>query len=117
MVPAGFLGSDPKGRATMKQCLAAYLAAAALAGTVIPLDAQSPAVQNLRCEYLVNPLGIDVAKPRLSWVLTPGPRGRQQTAYQILVASSPEILQKDRGDRWDSGKVTSRQLSNVGYDG
>jgi alpha-L-rhamnosidase len=24
-------------------------------------------VQNLRCEYLENPLGIDVAKPRLSW--------------------------------------------------
>ena len=27
-------------------------------------------VENLRCEYLANPLGLDAANPRLSWILT-----------------------------------------------
>lgn len=102
----------------MKRYLTIYLTGAALAGALIPLHAQTGlTVQNLRCEYLVNPLGIDVVKPRLSWVLASGPRGRQQTAYQILVASSPEILQKNRGDRWDTGRVASTQTANVAYEG
>ena len=45
------------------------------------------ATGNLRCEYLVNPLGIDAGSPRLSWVLSSRQRGESQTAYQILVAS------------------------------
>ena len=71
----------------------------------------------MRCEYLVNPLGIDVEKPRLSWQLTPGPRGRQQSAYHVLVASSLENLQKNRGDLWDSGKTASGNTTFVEYAG
>ena len=74
-------------------------------------------VADLTCEYLVNPLGIDVEKPRLSWVLSPGPRGQRQTAYRVMVASSPENLQNDRGDLWDSGKVVSDQSTFVVYAG
>ena len=43
-------------------------------------------VKKLRCEYAVNPLGIDVVKPRLSWVLQSNQRGQKQNAYRILVA-------------------------------
>ena len=67
-------------------------------------------VTSLRCEYRVNPLGIDVPQPRLSWVVeatNPDERGQRQTAYQILVASSRENLDKDIGDLWDTGKVNS----------
>ncbi len=71
----------------------------------------------LTCEYLVNPLGIDVARPRLSWLLSPGARGRAQTAYRVLVASSSENLSKDRGDVWDSGRVNSTQSTWVEYGG
>jgi len=74
----------------------------------------------LRCEYLVNPLGIDSTKPRLDWTLQandPSARGLKQTAYQILVASSPDILAKDQGDRWDSGKVASDQTTFIEYAG
>jgi alpha-L-rhamnosidase len=40
------------------------------ASLLLPLTAiHAVEVQNLRCEYLENPLGIDVAKPRLSWKL------------------------------------------------
>ena len=63
-------------------------------------------VTNLRCEYLNNPLGIDVPKPRLSWeIVISDQRGVRETVYQVLVASTPELLAKDKGDLWDSGKV------------
>ena len=71
----------------------------------------------LRCEYLDNPPGIDVVAPRLSWVLESGERGARQSAYQILVASDPESLAQDMGDRWDSGKVASDQSVHVAYAG
>ena len=49
----------------------------------------------LQCEYLGNPIGLDVTHPRLSWQLTPittKARGFRQTAYQILVSSSQNKL-------------------------
>jgi alpha-L-rhamnosidase len=73
--------------------------------------------QELRCEYLINPLGIDVERPRLSWILSPASVIRGQSAYRVLVASSPDILQKDQGDLWDSGRVTSAQSTWVEYSG
>ena len=74
-------------------------------------------VQGLRCEYLSNPLGIDVQKPRLSWLLNPAANVRGQSAYRILVASTSEILKKDRGDLWDSGRVVSAQTVWIEYGG
>ncbi|TBN02920.1 hypothetical protein EYD45_10210 [Hyunsoonleella flava] len=76
-------------------------------------------VEDLRCEYRVNPLGIDNTAPRLSWKLTQeNPvRGQKQTAYQILVASSLENLESNTGDTWDSGKVNSDQSVNTTYKG
>ncbi len=78
--------------------------------------------RQLRCEYLADPLGIDAAKPRLSWVLEEGSqkaevRGQKQTACQVLVASTPELLAQDRGDLWDSGKVATDQSIQVEYGG
>src|SRR3989339_502441 len=64
----------------------------------------------LQCEYLTNPLGIDTNVPRLSWEFasdTNFTRGTRQTVYQVIVASSEALLIKDKGDLWDSGKVTS----------
>jgi hypothetical protein len=77
---------------------------------------------NLRCEYRENPLGIDVAKPRLSWVIEDQDprsevRGLKQTAYQVLVASSEGLLAKDQGDLWDSGKVASDRSVAIPYGG
>ncbi len=54
-------------------------------------------VRELRCEYLRDPLGIDAAAPRLSWVLESDQRGQRQTAYQVLVASSPDLLAQGAG--------------------
>ena len=74
----------------------------------------------LRCEYLLDPLGIGETKPRLSWLLTApagAPRNLNQVSYHILVASSPEILARDQGDLWDSGEVRSRETTGVVYGG
>ncbi len=74
-------------------------------------------VASLRCEYLNDPLGIDVPTPRLSWVLASEARGARQSAWQVLVASTPELLAMDKGDLWDSGKVTTDHSNQVPYDG
>ena len=73
--------------------------------------------QNLRCEYRVDPHGIDVVRPRLSWIVQSGRRGQAQTAYRILVARTPKLLGQDTGDLWDSGKVTSARSIQIVYDG
>lgn len=74
-------------------------------------------VESLRCEYLKNPAAIDAVQPRLSWILSSNRRGVKQTAYQLLVASSRDLLAKGQGDLWDSGKVASEQNAQVSYAG
>ena len=101
--------------------MAAVLFAALALLACLP-SAPAADLTNLRCEYLANPLGIDVEKPRLSWVIEVGgrrtdDRGQKQTAYQVLVASTLERLAKDQGDLWDSGKVASDQSIQVEYAG
>ena len=53
---------------------------------------------HLRCEYLVNPLGIDELAPRLSWQLATSRRGARQTHYRVRVASSPAKLARGEAD-------------------
>lgn len=74
-------------------------------------------VEYLRCEYRVDPLAVESAHPRLSWEMHDARRGAKQTAYQVLVASSPDKLAADQGDLWDSGKVVSDQSIHVAYAG
>ena len=74
-------------------------------------------LNNLRCEYHNNPLGIDITSPRLSWITQSEKRGWKQSAYQILVASSQENLDQDRGDLWDSGKTQAGQSIQIPYAG
>lgn len=81
------------------------------------LSAQDCRPQHLRCEYRVNPLGIDQREPRLSWIVVSSQRGAEQTAYQIRVASSQEKLDRDVGDLWDTGKVDSDETACVVYEG
>jgi hypothetical protein len=77
--------------------------------------ALSPAY--LRCDYVINPLGVDSPNPRLFWTVESKERGQKQTAYQILVASSPALLKQDQGDLWDSGKVASDETTQIPYAG
>jgi len=74
-------------------------------------------VTNLRCEYQVNPIGLDIEKPRFFWQINDPSRGASQTAYQILVSSSAKKSDNDEADIWNSGKVESDQSSHVIYGG
>lgn len=62
-------------------------------------------------------MGIDAPTLRLAWHIESDQRGAYQTAYRILVASSPETLSRDRADIWDSGKIASEQSIHVPYSG
>lgn len=74
-------------------------------------------VKELKCEYLTNPLGIDVSHPRLSWKLESTINGQKQTAYQILVASTKENLEANTGDLWNTEIVNSEQSLHINYAG
>ena len=63
-----------------------------------------------KCEYGENPISVDVMHPRLSWQLQSRADGQIQTAFQILAAGHPDTLKKNRGDLWDSGKITSNNM-------
>jgi alpha-L-rhamnosidase len=75
------------------------------------------ALTHLRCEYLVNPLGLDELAPRLSWQLATARRGARQTHYRLRVASSPAKLARGEADRWDSGRVASDRTTHIAYAG
>jgi alpha-L-rhamnosidase len=82
----------------------------------------APAIRpaQLRCEYRVNPQGVDTAEPRLSWILTavnPKARGLRQNAYHILVASTEAKLSANTGDLWDTGMVESSESIHIAYRG
>lgn len=70
-------------------------------------------VYDLSCEYKVNPLGIDVKKPRLSWKLHSEYRSVFQVAYQVQVSldsNFEEIL-------WDTTRIDSEQSLHIIYEG
>lgn len=70
-------------------------------------------IYDLRCEYLNNPEGVDVDNPRFYWKLKSKEQGQLQTAYRIIVASSPGQLAKNMGDVYDSKRVKSSTNTHV----
>ncbi|WP_166461123.1 family 78 glycoside hydrolase catalytic domain [Flavicella sediminum] len=71
----------------------------------------------LTVEYIREPSKVFIVdeKPEFGW-LVPSV-AISQTAYQIIVASSEELLKKNKGDVWDSKKVLTNNSSNVSYSG
>jgi alpha-L-rhamnosidase len=72
---------------------------------------------DLRCNYLVNPIGIDSSKPHLSWRNDSGERNWRQAAFRILVATSLELLESGKPDVWDSGRVASADSVGIPFGG
>lgn len=86
----------------MKQ-LALWTACLLLAGNMYAAAPLQPA--KLTCEYIQNPLGIDIAQPRFSWTFTASARNQMQSAYELEVGE------------WRSGKISSSQSVHVEYNG
>lgn len=74
-------------------------------------------VIDLKCENRIKPLGIDARNPKLSWTFNSKQHNQTQTAYQIQVSSSENVLDQYKGDVWDSGKIKSNQNIQVSYKG
>lgn len=70
-------------------------------------------IENLRTEYLTNPLGLDETAPRFSWSLESDERGAKQITYRIQVSSTSD----GTPDLWDSGIVESSDTTNIVYGG
>ncbi len=75
------------------------------------------AVVDLKCEHLINPMGIDAKTPRLSWKLKATGNNIKQKAYRILAASDREKLEENNGNLWDSDTIYSDQSIQINYEG
>lgn len=74
-------------------------------------------IEDIRCENQQNPLGIDKLQPSFNWKINGDQRGIFQTAYQIMVASSIDLLNNNNPDLWDSKKTLSGQNTFIPYSG
>jgi alpha-L-rhamnosidase len=72
-------------------------------------------VEDLRCEYLKNPLAIDNATPHFSWEMVSDRNGAHSTAYQILVATDLCKLNEKHADLWNSGVVSESSSNGILY--
>src|SRR5262245_55635595 len=98
----------------MRKLVMTVLTAAVTSGV---LAASQCKPTDLRCDYQVNPLSVDSARPILSWKLDDARTGARQTAYHVMVASTKERLSSGKADLWDSGKTDSDQSVGVIYAG
>jgi len=89
----------------------------AFAVIVMLASDSSAAPVHLRCEYLENPLRVDMASPHLSWQSDNIERNWRQAAYEILVSSNHEGLRAGKADVWDSGKINSAESVGIAYAG
>jgi alpha-L-rhamnosidase len=94
-------------------------ASAAVIATLcaMPIGNARDQVTDLRVEYLPNPIGIDVPRPRFFWVMASSRRGARQMAYRILVSTRRSELDRNAADAWDSGKIPSSENAQIEYGG
>ncbi|MBQ1541528.1 MAG: family 78 glycoside hydrolase catalytic domain [Caulobacteraceae bacterium] len=92
-------------------CLALFLSLA-LGAVAFGTETVAPP-SDLTVEYAREPLGLDVARPRLAWLTTMA----RQTAYQVRVAATPDGLKDGGVALWDSGKVVSSGGRQAPYAG
>ena len=80
---------------------------------------QTPAPSGLLCQLLRDPNDavITDSLPEFSWIVNSQQNDVRQTAYRLLVASSQENIDKNQGNIWDSGKISSDRSSSVSYQG
>lgn len=105
----------------INRIMATFLTMVLMISVLFPISESANAstsgvINNLKIEYMENPIGIDVEKPRFSWNMVSNVRGAKQLAYEIMVAGSEKNL-KQGNFIWSSGKVTSSQSVNLKYNG
>jgi alpha-L-rhamnosidase len=85
---------------------------------VVNVFAASPIkIDQLFCEYLQNPLGIDIPAPRFGWLMSSSQRNQSQSAYEIIVSDNLNAIQQSNGNIWSTGKIASNNSTLVDYGG
>lgn len=97
--------------------LALALTAPGTAAQGAPTAASGLTIGSLRVDWAENPVGIDDSTPSLSWQLTSGQNNQRQSAFQVLVATRPQLLHPGRADVWDSGQKAGDTSVAVPYRG
>ena len=120
-----FINEEKRVQSNLRSAAAGVLIAGTVFASVIsapPVPALAAASQSaavavgaLETNSAVDPIGIPLTAPRLSWQLTSSGRGAVQSAYQVRVATTEAGLSSP--DVWDSGKVDSDASVEVPYDG
>jgi alpha-L-rhamnosidase len=99
----------------------ASLLSIAFSTAVAPLASHAEpapgAPRSLQTDNLPTPLGIDDRTPQFAWQLSDTRQAALQTAYQVQVATAPELLLAGKPDAWDSGRIASGQSLGVVYRG
>lgn len=129
MSPARAKSIQPRktGAEVLAICALALRAAAAIAALGfawggLPSQAAARLVPPtaLTCDHQMNPLAVAAENPLFGWMLAErdeSARGVRQSAWRILVSSSPDILARNIGDLWDSGRVASAATLDIAYRG
>ncbi|MBN9062012.1 MAG: hypothetical protein BGP06_14515 [Rhizobiales bacterium 65-9] len=73
--------------------------------------------ENLRCEHLFSPQGLNTRQPRFTWGLRAKGRDRRQTAYRIVAGLDRAQVARGEGDLWDTGKMSSSDTLLIPYAG
>jgi alpha-L-rhamnosidase len=74
-------------------------------------------ISNLRCESMVNPLGVTEKKPHFSWRINSTERNTRQVSYHLMVADSEENLKKGEHLIWNSNFIDSDASIQIPYGG
>ena len=74
-------------------------------------------IRKLRVQNMIDPLGIDTEHPLFSYLLEAEEKNQTQTACQILAASGEELLKRNIGDLWDSGRMEETRNFGIAYQG
>jgi alpha-L-rhamnosidase len=74
-------------------------------------------ISELLCEYVENPIGIDMEKPRFTWKISSERITVASSRFRIIVSSSETNLLNHFGDMWDSGYVYSIKDLSAEYSG
>lgn len=74
-------------------------------------------IYDLKTEFQENPMGVDRPQPLFQWKMNDDRRGAGQTAYQLIVASSQNLVNDNKGDLWNTGKEISDKSVHIKYDG
>jgi alpha-L-rhamnosidase len=75
------------------------------------------AFKTLTCNTISNPSAIETMQPDFAWIITTKGYNKSQSAYQLLVATSPTKLGVKTSDMWNSEKVKSSKSTYVKYHG